>query len=247
MRNPRGCLKRVFIFTGSLLLVLLLLAYGLFQVSRSRSFQLFGDIVARVDTPEKVVALTFDDGPTPQFTEEILELLEDEGTSATFFLTGREITQNPEQAQRIVRSGHEVGNHSWSHQRMVLKSPAFVEEEITRTDQAIAAAGYTSATVFRPPYGKKLFTLPWYLGRTGRTSVTWDVEPESFPDIAASPEKIAAHVLEKVRPGSIILLHVMYDKERKSQRAARLVIDGLRSRGYRFITVSELLNSSRLN
>jgi peptidoglycan/xylan/chitin deacetylase (PgdA/CDA1 family) len=219
----------------------LLVVYGLLQLSRSRTFQLFGEIVARVETTENVVALTFDDGPTPEFTEEILTILEETGTPATFFLTGREITQHLEQAQQIVKAGHEVGNHSWSHKRMVLKSSGFVEREITRTDRAIAEAGYTSVTLFRPPYGKKLFTLPWYLARKDRTSITWDVEPESFPQVAAVTQNIAAHVVENVRPGSVILLHVMYDKERKSMQAVKPIVDTLRAKGYRFVTVSGLL------
>lgn len=241
MVKQRRRLVKIAIVLAALAVCAVALSYLLFQLSRSRTYQVFGDLVARVDTQQKVVALTFDDGPTPVFTNGVLKVLEEEQTSATFFLTGREISENLEQAKMIIAAGHEVGNHSWSHKRMVLKSRAFVKEEIESTDAAIAQAGYTSTTLFRPPYGKKLFTLPWYLSRTGRTSITWDVEPESYPDVAASPEKITAHVLAKARPGSIILLHVMYDEERKSLQAVRPIIEGLRKKGYRFVTVSELL------
>lgn len=241
MLNRKARLKKLAAFLIGGAFAVALVGFGLFQLSRSRTFQACGEIIARVDTPEKVVALTFDDGPARGFTDEILKILETEETSATFFLTGREINANLDETRRIVEAGHEIGNHSWSHARMVLKSPEFVRQEIQQTDEAITAAGYTSQTLFRPPYGKKLFVLPWYLARTGRTTITWDVEPESFPDIAADPEKITAHVLENAQPGSIILLHVMYDEDRKSLRAVRPIIKGRKQKGYGFVTVSDLV------
>ena len=113
--------------------------------------------------------------------------------------------------------------------------------DIDTVERAIREAGYTTSTLFRPPYGKKLFGLPWYLHKHNRTSITWDIEPETYPDVARSSQTIVRHVLSNTRPGSIILLHVMYDKERKSMQAVRPMIKGLRARGYHFVTVSELL------
>jgi chitin deacetylase len=214
---------------------------GLWRVSNSRTFQFFGEIVPRVETSKRVVALTFDDGPTPGFTDEILQILMDEDIKATFFMIGGELEQHLDEGKKIVAAGHEVGNHSYSHVRMVHCSPSFVKEEIERTDELIRAVGDEGPTQFRPPYVKKLFTLPYYLSQHRRKSITWDVEPESFPDVAKDTKKILTNVLENTRPGSIILLHVMYDRERKSMNAVKPVIDGLKEKGFRFVTVSELI------
>ena len=105
--------------------VLLLVLYTAWQYSRSRTHQLFGEIVPRVETEEKVVALTFDDGPTAHVSE-VLATLAAKQVKATFFLIGSEIERDPADARAIVTAGHQVGNHSWSHTRMVLKSPSFV-------------------------------------------------------------------------------------------------------------------------
>jgi peptidoglycan/xylan/chitin deacetylase (PgdA/CDA1 family) len=211
------------------------------RLSKSRKFQFFGEMVARVQTSSPVVALTFDDGPTPGFTDEILDILSEEEVSATFFVAGQSIEENMPQARHIVAEGHELGNHSYSHTRMLGRSYAFVGEEVERTDNLIRAAGYDGDIHFRPPYGKRFILLPYYLRVTGRTTILWDVEPESYPEIAADAEAIVNHVLDNTRPGSIILLHVMTESRGQTMQAVPAIIDGLQSRGYRFVTVSELL------
>lgn len=213
----------------------------LWQISKSTTFQFFGKIVARVNTSEKVVALTFDDGPTKEFTEPVLSILREKSVKATFFLTGSEMESNMKMAQKIAADNHEIGNHSFSHPRMVLTLPETVAAEIERTDHAIEAAGFKGKALFRPPYGKKLFTLPWYLSTNNRITVTWDVDPESYSEVAISAEKIVEHVTNKVRPGSIILLHVMYQSRSETRKALPEIIDRLRRAGYEFLTVSELL------
>jgi peptidoglycan/xylan/chitin deacetylase (PgdA/CDA1 family) len=225
----------------ALLLLVLLALYGTWQLSRSRDFQLFGEIVPRVDTSEKVVALTFDDGPTPEYTDGVLDVLRERGVKATFFLMGADAEKNADQVRALIADGHELGNHTFTHPDMTLASVDKAKDEVERTDAAIRSAGYTGEIYFRPPFGKKLIGLPLYLSDHDRTTVTWDVEPESYSDIAADPKLITAHVLEKTRPGSIIILHVMYKARETSRQALPDVIDGLQARGFRFVTVSELL------
>ena len=216
-------------------------AVSAWRLSRSRDFQVLGSMVRHVETATPVVALTFDDGPLPGFTEEILEVLRAEGVRATFFVTGEALEENMAQARLIVAEGHELGNHSYSHRRMVGVSYAFVREEIERTDELIRAAGYQGEIHFRPPYSKRLLVLPYYLSRTGRTTIMCDVEPESHPEVAADAGKIVQHVVEQARPGSIILLHVMNASRSESVRAVPAIIQGLHNKGYTFVTVSELL------
>ncbi len=230
--------------TVSLFLVLAALAAVLIGVhffSKSRTTQLFGGIIARVETERPVVALTFDDGPSVRFTPDVLTILRERGVKATFFLTGKETEENLPQARMIVSEGHQLGNHSYTHSNMMFMGPARIREEIERTDAAIRAAGYEGEIMFRPPYGKKLLTLPWYLSRHDRKAIMWDVEPESFPDVADDAAALASHVIEQTRNGSIIIMHVMYRSREVSRQALPLIIDGLRQRGFEFVTVAQLL------
>src|ERR1044072_3616458 len=220
------------------LLVTLCGAAALWQLSKSRTFQFFGFIVPKVNTSQKLVALTFDDGPTRDKTGEGLRLLLETGVRATFFVTGGELKQNMDAGRDIVAAGHELGNHSYSHERMVFVTPSYVRREVERTDELIRAAGHVGAISFRPPYGKKLLALPFYLSRHDRKTITWDVEPDSDLAADASAEAIAwhinadsdlerhagaeshpRHVLKRPRPGSISLLRVMYQSRAETMRA----------------------------
>ena len=232
-------MKKLYPFVIAAFLIAGLIA--LWQISRSRTFQFFGRLIPRVNTSQKVVALTFDDGPTPEATGQILSTLEQEHVRATFFVIGAELEKNMAEGKKIVAAGHELGNHSYSHERMVFVTPSFVEQEVERTDQLIRDAGHQGEIYFRPPYGKKLFTLPHYLAKTGRKSITWDVEPDSHPEVAADSEKIAGYVLSRTRPGSIIILHAMYSSRGESLKAVKKIVEGLKAQGYSFKTVSELL------
>ncbi|SFX22030.1 Peptidoglycan/xylan/chitin deacetylase, PgdA/CDA1 family [Thermoactinomyces sp. DSM 45891] len=233
-------MKKWMIRVALTLAILVIVAYGLFQLSKSRTYQFIGELTDRVDTNEKVVALTLDDGPTEK-TDEVLRVLKEADVKATFFVTGAELQQRPEEGNRIVQAGHELGNHSYAHTRMVLKSPNFIKNEIEKTDQLIRDAGYRGEILFRPPNGKKLLLLPYYLNQHNRKTIMWDIEPDSYTDIGSNSDKIVQHVKENVKPGSIILLHVMYKNREESLKSIKGIVESLRSQGYTFKTVSELL------
>jgi peptidoglycan/xylan/chitin deacetylase (PgdA/CDA1 family) len=230
--------RRVLTVCLALVLCVVVVLAGGYWVSNARTFQLAGTLVDRVDTVEKVVALTLDDGPTDA-TPEVLRVLAAARVPATFYLTGRELEAAPALGAAIAAAGHEIGNHSFSHRRMVLMSPKTVADEVERTDAAIRATGYAGPITFRPPYGKKLWTLPKYLSDHDRISVTWDVEPDSGSEPTA--DEIVAQTVREVRPGSIILLHAMYGSRGPTRAALPRVISELRSAGYRFVTVSEMI------
>ncbi|KWX57530.1 polysaccharide deacetylase family protein [Mycobacterium sp. NAZ190054] len=213
-------------------------AGGVYQLMNARTFQLAGRLVDRVATEDRVVALTFDDGPTDR-TPEVLAMLSAAGVRATFYLNGRDLQRYPQHGRAIAAAGHELGNHTYSHRRMVLVSPATVADEVERTDAEIRATGYSEPITFRPPYGKKLWTLPHYLAEHDRTTVMWDVEPDSADTADANAMVTAA--VDAVRPGSIVLLHVMAESRGASRAAVPGLIAELRGRGYEFVTVSELL------
>ena len=218
------------------ILLIFLILFGLYKLMNSRSFQLFGGLTNYVDTDQKVVALTFDDGPTKN-VDEILPLLEQYNVKATFFLIGNEIEKNPEEAKKIVSAGHQVGNHTYSHDRMVLKSPSFIKEEIEKTDELIREVGYNGEIDFRPPYGKKMIGLPYYLNKVKKETITWTFEPDTYYSSAA--DKVE-YVTKNIKPGSIILLHPMYDKTGNELKTIEEILQLLTKEGYKFVTVDEL-------
>ncbi|MBF6082290.1 polysaccharide deacetylase family protein [Nocardia cyriacigeorgica] len=230
--------RRVLIGAAITLVIVVVLAVGGYYLMNSRTFQLAGRIVDRVDTDAKVVALTLDDGPTIK-TPEVLKVLADAQVPATFYLNGRDLAAHPEYGTAIAAAGHEIGNHTYTHRRMVFVTPGTVADEVARTDDEIRETGYQGPITFRPPYGKKLWTLPKYLSDHDRTTVMWDVEPDS--GAAPSAERIVEQTVAEVRPGSIILLHVMFGDRANSLAAIPGIVAALKADGYRFVTVSELL------
>lgn len=220
-------------------LVVVGLLVGLWQLSRSWSFQLLGELHARVETSEKVVALTFDDGPKPGQTEAILDILKRHGVRASFFMVGQNIERHRELAARVLAEGHQVGNHSYSHHRLIFKTPSYVQEEIDKTDALLRGLGVEGEILFRAPNGKKLVVLPWLLSRSGRKHITFDVVPRD--DAEQDVGLLTSRVMESVRPGSIILFHDGGRDKPGTIQAVDIVIGKLREEGYRFVTVSELL------
>lgn len=232
--------KKILLIFFISLLCIIILGYGLFQVSKLRTFQFFGGITAKVETEKKVVALTFDDAPSPQ-TDAILKILSDKNIKATFYVIGQNAKEYPNELKKIVEQGNELGNHTYSHQRMVLKSPSFVEKEIESTNQLIRDAGYKDEITFRPPNGKKLLILPWYLNKNNVKTIMWSIEPDTY--YSGNAEAITNYVSEKVEPGSIILMHPFCSTSCEADRLALpKIIDNLKAQGYEFVTVSQLLN-----
>jgi len=217
--------------------VLLIGAFAAFRISRALCFQLIGHPICHVETREKLVALTFDDGPTPEGVTRILDALRPYDAHATFFLIGREVAKHPGEVRRLLAAGQEVGNHSYSHTRMWGLFAAPYVDEIRRTDTLLRAQG-AAPVFFRPPYGKKLTGLPLAVERTGYRMVTWDV---ADPDEATDAKGYADRVLAQVKPGSIILIHAMYPSRRIARAALPLILAGLHDRGYHAVSVGELV------
>lgn len=221
--------------------IIFLLIFSFYKLIKSRSFQLFGSIYNHININEKYISLTFDDGPT-KYTDSILSILNDENIKATFFLIGEDLKRNIEEGKKIVSAGHQIGNHSFSHKRMIFTSYSSVKFEIETTDSIIRACGFKDEIVFRPPYCKKFVALPYYLGKNNRKTVTWDIEPETDNYELLEPDP--SLVLSQVKPGSIILLHCMEASRVESRKYLPKIIQELKKQGYIFKTVSELIDCS---
>ncbi|MDG6078026.1 polysaccharide deacetylase [Erythrobacter litoralis] len=215
-------------------------AIGLFQLSRAKCFQLVGEVTCRVQTDERLVALTFDDGPTDRGVDAVMQALARHDAKATFFLIGNAIERNPEAVRQLVSAGHEIGNHSYSHVPNVGRPQAFYREEVERTNAALRSLGVTPR-YFRPPYGIRLIGLSRAVSEAGLHTVMYDVaEPDGSKD---SAEDYAANILREIRPGSIVLIHAMNSHNRNARDALPLILEGLAKRGYRAVTVTRLLEA----
>ncbi len=217
-----------------------LLLTGMYYLVSSKTFQFFGEIFPRINTRQKVVALTFDDGPSPK-SDTVLAILKKLDVKSTFFLTGNSMHYYFPETERIVNSGHEIGNHTYSHKRLIFKSYKTISSEIEKTDSLIRKAGYTKEIHFRPPHAKKLLLLPYYLEKNNIKTILWDIEPEKTDEIASNSDLIAKYVIEHSGNGSVILLHPMYERDNQSINAIEKIVRGLRQKGFEFKTISELL------
>lgn len=208
----------------------------------ARCFALVGEAICHVDTGAPLVALSFDDGPSPVGVAAATAALRQAGAHATFFLIGSQVEQRPQLVREILAGGNEVGNHSYSHARMIARSAAFYDAEITRTDAALRQVGVAAPRLFRPPYGKKLIGLPQAVARHGYRMILWDIQD---PLGMSDPADYAARVIRQARPGSIILMHLMSSGNVTARAALPLVLRGLQARGFKIVTVGELLKQRR--
>lgn len=205
----------------------------------------FGSVVG-VRTAEKALALTFDDGPDPQSTPQVLDALARLGMKATFFVIGARAARHPELIARIAAEGHEIGNHGWDHPSLPEIPPAEVAGQIARTRAALAPHG---GTLLRPPYGHQTLGTYRAARRAGYRVVMWSCAAADWSGDDA--QTLAARVLAGAGPGSIVLLHdslYSFDDARHRDRtptiqALERIAAGLP--GYRFVTVSDLIDLGR--
>ncbi|MEO1298559.1 MAG: polysaccharide deacetylase family protein [Cyanobacteria bacterium J06636_16] len=207
---------------------------------------IFGEEIYRVQTSEKLVALTFDDGPDPRYTQQISQLLADAGARSTFFVLGRHAAQHPELLDVLVQDGHELGNHTWTHPSLRLKSPQTIRAELESTDRFLRAQGYDQPIPFRSPYGHSLFMLPYVLKQRQQPNILWTVQLEDWKP--EEPDVMMALLEPKFSHGAIILLHDGDGESEGGDRSntvevVRLILEKYLPMGYRFVTVSELLAS----
>jgi peptidoglycan/xylan/chitin deacetylase (PgdA/CDA1 family) len=208
---------------------------GLREFIHSR-VQIMGDSVSRVEMDEQVVAFYFDDGPNPVQTPLMLDLLDRHGIKATFFMMGRSVERWPETAREVLNRGHEVGNHSYSHPRLIFMSPARVRDELERTDALLRGIGVTGSIPFSVPHGAKLIVLPYVLKQMGKLTVYPDMDVEEWkrPPAAVMVETVMA----AVRPGSMLGFHDTAGEE--TRKAVDEIVTRLRADGYSFETVTAL-------
>lgn len=210
-------------------------------------------------TDDKIVALTFDDGPNPTYTPQILTVLREHRVSATFFLLGRNVDAYPDHARQIATESHAIGNHSYSHRRFPSLSRKELIREIFACDEAIFRATGQRPRIARPPFGHQTPAQRILLRRLGYQTIFWSASGEDWKGDPA--DDIASRVIANAVPGGIILLHdgweppiddsisaSEYDRFRDrtpTVQALPMILKELTLQGYRFVTLPELLRAGR--
>ena len=247
-------LRRIALPALALALAFALIAFVAYELFEQPTNQIFGRTLTNGPTNERVVALTYDDGPNPPYTGRILDVLEQEHVHATFFLVGRAVQAYPSVARREERDGDAIGNHTWDHRHLIVLPRSQVRSSLQRTDAAIYAATGRHTTLMRPPFGARDWIVMQVAHKLGYTVVMWSVPLAR--DWEYPPARvIAQRILSNVSDGSIIVLHDgnrgqlcsakhlpphVCDR-RNDIEATRLIVDNLKSQGYRFVTIPELI------
>lgn len=189
----------------------------------------------RVEGP--YIAMTFDDGPNEKLTPKLLDLLAARHIKATFFVIGQNAAAHPDILKRIVREGHEIGNHSWSHPSFAKMSDESVRRELRKTDDAIVAAIGSRPTLVRPPYGSITARQKrWIHDEFGYQIILWDVDPLDWK--RPGPSVITNRIVKETRSGAIILSHDIHPGTIEAMPAT---LTDLEAKGFKFATVSELI------
>ena len=207
----------------------------------------FPKFIYKIKTNEKFVALTFDDGPHPLFTNRLLDIFKEKGIKATFFVAGNKIEKHKKIISRMIAEGHELGNHSYYHKNLIFKKKSMIREEIQKTDRLLRELGVKGDIHFRPPFGRLLFAACSVIASLNKKVIMWNVPTRDFKE--SDPNVILKRIYKRIKPGAIIVLHDSGIERpgKKIDRQAtidvvKMLIDGLPKRGYEFRTISELIN-----
>ena len=191
------------------------------------------------------LALTFDDGPDPEWTPRVLDLLAEAGAHATFFVIGERAARAPAIVKRIATEGHELANHSWSHRNLWFCGPHATREQVLRAHDTLADLTGTAPRHFRPPWGMVNAAMFSAVRKIGERIVFWSIQPEG--QRPAPADRQVTYVLDHAHAGAIIDLHDAEGTPRAPERLVEALprtIEGLRAAGYRLTTVEDLLSKS---
>lgn len=187
------------------------------------------------------IAMTFDDGPSAKLTPKLLDLLAAHHIRATFFVIGENVAEHPEIVERAAREGHEIGNHTWAHPKLGKMSDDAVRRDLKRADDAIKRAIGTRPTLLRPPYGSiSSRQKNWIHEEFGYRIILWDVDPLDWK--RPGPMTVCNRIVKEARPGSIVLSHDIHPGTIEAMPAT---LDQLEAKGFRFVTVSELIRMAK--
>ena len=222
--------------------VAFLISAAMFLCPHALSAQADQPVIRSGNPNSMKIALTFDDGPHPYKTDAVLDILARYGIRATFFVVGENVSYYPEPLKRAVALGHEIGNHTYHHTLLSEACEQITAEEIEKTEEIIfRTAGYRT-TLFRPPEGAYSECSLNVVKSKDYRVILWTVDSRDWENTSA--ETMVTNALQNVKGGSILLFHDYMGKRSNTLKAIEILIPKLLSRGYEFVTVSELLEQN---
>lgn len=204
-----------------------------------------GDMIWEVRTSQKVIALTFDDGPDPLETDGILEVLHEYHAKCTFFAIGKRIAAYPDVARRVINEGHELANHTYNH--VYFKKPISgeqIQQELELTEKEIVKISGRHSSLFRPPGGMYDETLIDVSNSMGLKPVLWSWHQDTRDWNRPGVWSISSRVIRNARSGDIVLFHDHVHGRSQTKEALKIILPELEKQGFRFVTVSELIGLS---
>jgi len=195
--------------------------------------------IRHVKTTQKVVALTFDDGPEAPYTQKMLDVLKKHNVKATFYMLGGNAKAYPQLVKEVIQDGHDIGNHTWSHSMMKNKSVEAMKKDIQSVDTVLRNLGYQKEITFRAPHGVTSPNLKIALSQLNKRMVLFTFLAQDWTKISA--QNIYDNVMKQMKPGLIIVLHDGGKRRDNTVKATEMLIETLEKQGYKFVTVSELL------
>lgn len=246
MKRLVNDVHRLFNITIVIILFFVISIQNLYPKSIYASIDMKQAVFSQGSKSEKVIALSFDDGPHPEYTIQILDILKEYDVKATFFVLGMHAEKYPSIIKRQVEEGHEIGNHSYSHINMRKATRKKIREEFEKTQEIIYSIANIRPKVFRPPYGNYNKEVIEIVSSDDIPIVLWTFYQDSKDWSNPGVDSIINTTLSKVQNGDIILFHdYVYKNESHTVEALKTIIPKLIEKGYKFVTVSELLNISR--
>ncbi|WP_066065110.1 polysaccharide deacetylase family protein [Neobacillus soli] len=229
------------------LVVVFICSYSIVQTNamaemiKRKQVEPTGQVVWEVPTKKKVIALTFDDGPHPKYTLQILALLKQYEAHATFFQIGYKMERYPEVVQQVVLDGHELGNHSMSHTYENKAGFKRMRLEITRAERIIQRYQQNNPKLFRPPGGYIDYNLLREVKDKGYKVILWSYHQDPNDWALPGAKIISDHVIRHARDGDIVLLHDGGGNRNQTIQALKTLLPTLKKHGYQFVSISELL------
>jgi peptidoglycan/xylan/chitin deacetylase (PgdA/CDA1 family) len=238
--------------------IILFLSLVFFVVLAGAAFCIFFDeavfarkgTIYRVNSSDKLVALTFDDGPSPVWTPQILDELKAAGIKATFFMLGKHVEEYPDVARRVVSEGHEIGNHTYDHHVLIYYTMQELEDELNHADRVIKEVTGVEAKYFRPPKAWLTREEKVKVGDMGYQVILWSLNSKDW--VTFHDKQITSYILRRIKPGDIILFHdsggaftAEGGNRIQTVKTISRLVRKLEERGYKFVTISQLLKGAQ--
>lgn len=244
--GPLKILQKKYAVAAALVSLLTAGSLLLLAVLPGNSF--YGKVITSVNTSQKIIALTFDDGPYPPYTDKLLAVLREKNIKATFFLVGENIKKHPQLAQKIKAEGHELALHAGIHQDLLKLDQTQLEANITQGKNTMQEVLGIQPKFIRPPHGFKDWQVITAIERQNLQAMNWSIIPRDWTN--PGTQVIADRVIQKAQPGAIVLLHDGDSPKgiaprQQTVEAVGIIIDKLHQQGYRFVTASQLIDAAK--